>query len=380
MKFFIINTDYQDFIDKKYRQNPEIKNRSFSEQLEHRYNTFFGVSNFYSKNLKLIGHEAIDIISNDSIMQGRWASENKLGHLKLLLDLFELPLIKKIPRIKRKILELILVKQIEKYNPDVVYNMAMESVDSAFLSKVKNNGEIFIVGQHAAPITKSMSNLDAYDLIFSSLPNYVENFKKKGLNAEYLKLAFEESILEKTQDVTDKIYDVIYVGSFSQNHSSRIKTLEHLAEQKEFKIDFWGYDTKELSPTSPIINNFHGFIGGLDMYKVIKQAKICINGHINISEQYANNMRLYETTGMGTLLITDQKVNIDQIFNVDEEILTYSSKEDLTEKIVAILKQDDKLKRVSEAGQKRTLTEHTYRKRMEEMVNLINLHKKNVTS
>lgn len=377
MKFFIINTDYQDFIDKKYRLNPEIKKSCFSDQLKYRYDTLFGVSNFYSKNLRLIGHDAIDIIFNDCTMQGRWAFENKLIFLKFLLDLFELPLLKKIPRVKKKILEFILLKQIEIYKPDVFYIMAMESIDNSLLTKLKKKHKIFIVGQHAAPMTENMNKLDAYDLIFSSLPNYVEHFKRMGINSEYLKLAFEESILERTRDVTYKKYDVIYIGSFSQNHSTRIKTLEYLAEQSEFKIDFWGYDTKDLSPLSPIMKNFHGFIGGLDMYKVIKQSKICINGHINISEQYANNMRLYETTGMGTLLITDEKVNLNELFKVDEEILTYSSKEDLRKKIVAILKEGDKLNQVSKAGQERTLTEHTYKKRMEEVVMFINIYNKN---
>jgi len=78
MKFFIINNDYDDFIEKDYKDNPFLKNKSFEEQLQHRYDTYFGVSNFYSKNLKILGYEAIDIFINHRYIQRQWAKENNI--------------------------------------------------------------------------------------------------------------------------------------------------------------------------------------------------------------------------------------------------------------------------------------------------------------
>ena len=39
-------------------------------------------------------------------------------------------------------------------------------------------------------------------------------------------------------------------------------------------------------------------------------------------------MRLYEATGMGSLLLTDRKDNLRQLFEEDHEIVTYESKEE----------------------------------------------------
>ena len=45
---------------------------------------------------------------------------------------------------------------------------------------------------------------------------------------------------------------------------------------------------------------------GKDMLKILRKSKILINKHIEDTE-YANNMRLFEATGSGTMLLTDYK-------------------------------------------------------------------------
>ena len=332
MKFFIINNDYGDFIKKEYKNNKGLIKKSFDEQLQHRYDTLFGLSNFYSKNLTKLGHQAIDIIANHNYIQKQWAKENGLQLSKINNLLSSLPILRRF--FKANWLEDVLHAQILKYKPDVIYSMGMEEITSNFLNKIKKEIKVFIVGQHAAPINDSMKDLSAYDLIFSSLPNHVEFFKSKGKKSEYLQLAFEKTIQEKLLQCTEKEYDVVYIGGFGEAHSQRNKLLEFLAKQNEFKIDFWGYGANKLSKDSPILNKFHGFTGGLDMYNILNKSKICINGHINISGDFANNMRLYESTGVGTLLITDSKKNIGDIFEVNKEIITYSDEFDLKEKIL----------------------------------------------
>ena len=51
-------------------------------------------------------------------------------------------------------------------------------------------------------------------------------------------------------------------------------------------------------------------VWGLDMYRALARSKITINRHINVAENNANNMRLFEATGTGSLLITDRKDNL----------------------------------------------------------------------
>jgi spore maturation protein CgeB len=111
---------------------------------------------------------------------------------------------------------------------------------------------------------------------------------------------------------------------------------------------------------------------GLDMYKIIASSLITLNRHSNISEKYANNMRLFEATGVGTLLLTDYKSNLEEYFKIDEEVLTYNNPDDAIEKIDWALRNPEQAKRISSEGQRRTLKFHTYEKILSTVANHIN--------
>ena len=82
-------------------------------------------------------------------------------------------------------------------------------------------------------------------------------------------------------------------------------------------------------------------------------------------------MRLYETTGVGTLLITDYKDNLHTLFEPGKEVVAYSSAEECVERIQYYLKHDDEREAIARAGQQRTLREHTYYQRMQELVDIV---------
>jgi spore maturation protein CgeB len=82
-------------------------------------------------------------------------------------------------------------------------------------------------------------------------------------------------------------------------------------------------------------------------------------------------MRLYETTGVGALLLTDWKQNLHELFEPDAEVVTYRTPEECVEKIRYYLEHEDDRARIAQAGQARTLRDHTYRSRMEELVALV---------
>jgi len=54
-------------------------------------------------------------------------------------------------------------------------------------------------------------------------------------------------------------------------------------------------------------------------------------------------------------------------FEPDVEILTYRDQEECVEKVKYYLKHDDEREQIAQAGQKRTLRDHTYRMRMEKL-------------
>ena len=107
------------------------------------------------------------------------------------------------------------------------------------------------------------------------------------------------------------------------------------------------------------------------MYNLLYNSRISLNRHIDVAENYANNMRLFESTGVGAMLITDYKDNLPELFKIGTEIETYRTKKELVEKVNYYLAHNKERAQIAKSGQKRTLKEHTYIKRMTELLKIL---------
>jgi spore maturation protein CgeB len=112
----------------------------------------------------------------------------------------------------------------------------------------------------------------------------------------------------------------------------------------------------------------------MDMYRALARSRITLNRHINVAENNANNMRLYEATGVGAMLLTDRKDNLHELFEIGKEVVAYSSKEEAAELVRYYLEHPGEAAQVAKAGQARTLREHTYAQRMQELVPILKRH------
>jgi len=215
----------------------------------------------------------------------------------------------------------------------------------------------------------AVENLKEFQLILTSFPHYVNRFRSIGIKSEYFKIAFEPKILNKIGKQKKK-YGVVFIGSFTYYHKEGTKLFEQVASK--VPIDFWGYGAEGLRDSSIIKQRFHGSAWGIEMYRILAQSKIVINRHISAAEDNANNMRLYESTGMGAMLITDEKKNISTLFKPGKEIVTYKDESDLIKKIKFYTAHHAAREKIARAGQRRTLTEHNYHNRMRELASIIN--------
>ena len=126
-----------------------------------------------------------------------------------------------------------------------------------------------------------------------------------------------------------------------------------------------------LPKASPIRRRNQGEVWGIDMYRVLARSRITLNRHIDIAGPWANNMRLYEATGVGPLLITDMKANLGDMFIPSQEVVAYESVGDCVEKVAYYVDHQDEAGVIAAAGQARTLNCHTYADRMRELVRLL---------
>lgn len=388
MRFLILSRDYPEFLSWFYAQDRGLEKATYAQQLHARMESLFGWADFYSSNLRRLGHEAREIHVNNEFLQKAWAREHgvqtdtitsvgesigalrkKAGRLvnntpiRHLRPLWR-PLVGSRNGVPAWFYD-ILASQIRKYRPDVLLNQSMARVSSRFLSEMRPFMGL-LVGQIASPMPPN-EDFGGYDLVVSSLPNFVDQFRSRGLAAELHRLAFEPGILSHLGEGAQNI-PVSFAGSLSHHHQVRFQLLEYLCARRH--IEVWG--RQENLPIDCSIRRSHrGPAWGREMFQLLRRSKITLNHHIEVAGPYANNMRLFEATGVGTLLITDWKENLHEMFELGKEIVAYRTPEECMELVNYYLDHDEERESIARAGQQRTLRDYTYYQRMEEFVEIV---------
>ncbi len=85
-------------------------------------------------------------------------------------------------------------------------------------------------------------------------------------------------------------------------------------------------------------------------------------------------MRLFEATGVGSCLLTDWKNNLSDLFEPDAEVVAYRNAEECIEKAEYLLRHEGERQKIAAAGQCRTLRDHTFARRAEQLDQLIRAH------
>jgi len=391
VKFLIINTDYPHFLRWLYNvSHPNLASKPYREQLKARYESMFGLADSYSHALNELGHEAYDIFQNNETMQRQWYLEHTSqdagtsislpssvrGILQNARSFAAKTPLRRFRRLFQPLLNnfdphrwvcQILQEQLSFYRPDVVISVAIAQILPQFFKENRNLFRI-LIGQSAGPSPLPDWDYSCYDLLISSSEERVEYFRKRNLRSEFLPLAFDPRAIQNVRDGSNK-HDVTFVGSVSSDHSSRVDWLTAVAEElPELKI--WAFDAGSVLKDSILRERFQGEAWGVEMFQIFHDSKITLNHHGNVGP-YANNMRLYEGTGMGTLLITDYKPNLGEILQVGREVLCYKTPKECVDLVRTYLKDDAARSSIAAAGQKRTLTEHLYKNRMQCLLDMI---------
>jgi hypothetical protein len=369
MRFLILNTDYPEFLRWLYAGRPGLEREPYSVQSRVRCESLFGMADFYSRALQTLGHEAVEIYANNEAAQKTWAREHGVnGNGSRWEYRLRRGFVPWITRSSTWFSD-ILSAQIASYRPDVILNLAIEDIPGRLLKENRGSASL-LVGQHAAPLLPD-EDIASYDLLLSSLPNLVEYFRQNGLTAQLQRLAFEPRVLDAITTAPQKI-PVSFVGSLTSGHKARLQLLEAVCTRCDLSV--WGNGIDQVPRDAALRAHHRGAAWAKDMYQVLHDSKITVNHHIDIAGNYANNLRLFEATGVGTLLLTDAKVNLHEMFTPGREVATYRSADECCELIEHYLSHEAERQSVASAGQQRTLAQHTYHHRAAELVDIVGAH------
>lgn len=359
MRVLVLDTYYPAFTAAHYAERPGLERAPYAEQLASLIARRFGTTDAYSANLAALGHDAADAIVNCAPLQLAWAREHGPRWIRAAARVAH-------PRARLAVLHAIAHAQVAAFAPDVVYVQDLWFFARPELDRLRRPGRL-VAGQIASE-PPPPERLRGFDLLATSFPHYVERFRSLGVDSVYLPIAFHAPILDELpgDPGQERPHGAVFAGGVDPRvHPAGTALIERLCAAGLLEV--WGYGADALQPGSPILGRHHGEAWGLDMYRVLAGARIVVNRHIEAAEGFANNMRLFETTGMGALLLTEDAPNLGELFTPGEEVETYGSESELVEKLRHYAAHPDEARRIAASGQCRTLAEHTYARRIAEL-------------
>ncbi|MGZ4415516.1 MAG: CgeB family protein [Gaiellaceae bacterium] len=354
MRILVVDTCYPAFLASHYARNAGLEREPYARQWRALMDTFFGTADAYSHYLGALGHEAHEVVVNADPLQTAWAAEHGVRRPFLA-------------RLRRRANKELVVSQAEWFEPDVVYVQNLGFLSPETLSALRARSRL-LVGQIASE-PPGREHLEQFDLILTSFPHYVPRFRELGIASEYFRIGFDPRVLDALGR-TERRHGAVFVGALGRVQHARGNELLDQAARRA-SIEFWGYGGADWPPDSPLVRNYRGEAWGIEMFRVLAESRIAVNRHIDVAENNANNMRLYEATGVGTLLLTDAKQNLGDLFAVGAEVVAYRDEDELVEAVDHYLVHEDERRAIAEAGQRRTLADHTYAVRMQELVEIL---------
>ena len=108
------------------------------------------------------------------------------------------------------------------------------------------------------------------------------------------------------------------------------------------------------------------------MLNVLSSYTITFNKHIQVTGDWACNMRLTEAAGVGTCILTDIKNNNKNYFGKHISYCTYSTIDDLVSKYKYLRHNRDLLTFISKDSQKHILNKYNTETQFDKLRNIIN--------
>ncbi|MFZ2631290.1 MAG: glycosyltransferase [Desulfosalsimonadaceae bacterium] len=355
MKILILADYYEQYLFDFYEHN-DLSDLNYEDHLGVLLADYFGSFGSYYHYFKKIGHDVKLIIGNDYRLQTKWLRKRNIN-------------ITACKKNKKKVV----LMQIEEFNPDVFFISSMFDYYGEFLKVVSGiTRNIFAWISCPYKTDLDFSNIKC---IISSHSGFVDDFRKKGLNAEWLKVAFDSEIVHHLENRKTK--DVLFIGGLSKKtHKNRVCALEYLAGHG-LDLELYGYGLqKSIWPfmKSPLQQYYRSEAWGLKMYRLLNESKISLNFHIDVAGNIAGNMRMFEATGCNSLLITEDYEFVDSLFKPGEEIITFRNHDDLFDKISYYLAHDQEREEITKRGHQACIERHGYDIRIKEFEKILERH------
>lgn len=265
--------------------------------------------------------------------------------------------------------------KVETFEPDMVLCMAQAPLNHQALKRLRRDGVTtamwFVEDFKLFTYWKSFAPM--YD-IFAVIQKeqFFDELAAIGQpNALYLPLAAQPDF-HKPLDLSPveqrKFGSAVsFMGAGYPNRRIAFRELVNL----DFKI--WGSDWDGDHVLEPLVQLKGARVTPEECVKIFNATTINLNLHSSVqADELVTfgdfvNPRTFELAACGAFQLVDKRKLLPEAF-ADDELATFSSMSDLTEKIEYFLKNPDECATYAKKARKRVLKDHTYKARMRTLI------------
>jgi len=427
----IAGIHYLPVIDAFLEQKPEFKNKPYEDQLQSLFQYSPIYSDGFSRSFRELGQEAVELVVDFDIIQKQWAKENGIQYTpeNWMFDI----LMAQIKTIKPDVIYFQGTEWTipGRFSPDRNNDNLIRILKEAYpfikkviifsgypspLNRLYNADFLFLTGPHILSFYK-IQGLDSYmpsELMYHSFDDSIlqklnqtgerHDFSFAGMSRapESRYWALRE-LMEQTElkgwiyepphetdgkvpkkAIKQQIRGALKRGiQLLSDHQVNALADSNLVPEKFRDIFLEISSQRRMSegimlpkgPTPALSELYpercHPPVMGMDMYNLLHQSKITFNKHADLARGNVGNMRMFEATGVGTCLLTDNGSNMQDLFEPDKEVVVYYSVDEAVEKVTYLLDHPGEAEQIAKAGQARTLRNHTIMNRCQQIDEVI---------
>jgi spore maturation protein CgeB len=216
----------------------------------------------------------------------------------------------------------------------------------------------------------------------------LEGFFKKWNDPKICEIA-KKAITIQSENLSPHIYDILEIlqeesqwfipfedsegmvmfGRILAGAATSVYRKRIIENLDEFNLHIYGDEGwKKVIKGNNI--KFMGSLPHKDLSKLFVHSKINLN-LTTVPLKTTLTRRPFDVLACGGFVLSDYRQGIESLLEIDKEIVCFRDERELKEKLSYFLNHPEERRRIAKMGKKRVLREHTYRHRMEEMVNLV---------
>jgi len=271
-----------------------------------------------------------------------------------------------------------------RIRPKLVVVLLGMHVSTDAVQRIRALGATTVIWYSDDPYYTDVTKLTAphYDLVFTNELSCVDYYRKQGCaHVHHLPLAVELSEFCPMRVHTGYFSDICFIGSAYWYRVGFFDKIAPYLASKHIRIFGWWWQRLTHYPLlAPSICT--EWLAPEETARYYNGAKIVINLHRSPDDETFNqnssrvaalsiNPRTFEICGTGAFQLTDERNDLTQFYSPGHDLATYSSAEDLVQKIEYYLQHEEERNEIALRGLQKTAREHTFDHRVAAMLQVV---------